>query len=243
MTLGVLATKVGMTQIFTPEGVRIPVTVLRIDSNTIVQKRTTENDGYTALQVGYGQISPKRVNQPRAGHFKKAEVEPRRVLREFRVSEEDLAKYEVGQELPLSLFEGVASVDVSGISKGKGFAGVMKRHNMAGFRASHGTHEYFRHGGSIGMRSRPGKVFKGKPMAGQMGNERVTVQNVNLVQVLAEDNLLLVRGAVPGSKGTVVEVRPSFHKAKRIPGLATEAQEASKNPMKASKAGAAKKKK
>lgn len=241
MTLGVLATKVGMTQIFTPEGVRIPVTVLHVQPNTVVQKRTQENDGYAALQVGYGTVNPKRVNKPRAGHFKKAEQEPRRVLREFRVSDEQLGEYEVGQDLPLTLFEGVASVDVSGISKGKGFAGVMKRHNMAGFRASHGTHEYFRHGGAIGMRSRPGKVFKGKAMAGQMGNERVTVQNINLVQVDAEENLLLVRGAVPGAKGTIVEVRPSFHRARKIPGLRTEAQQGSKNPMKASKAGAKKK--
>lgn len=239
MTLGILATKVGMTQIFTPEGVRVPVTVLQIEPNTIVQKRTMENDGYTALQVGYGKVSPKRVNKPTAGHYKKAEQEARRLLREFRVDEEQLGKYEVGQSLPLEIFDGVASVDVSGISKGKGFAGVMKRHNMSGFRATHGTHEYFRHGGSIGMRSRPGKVFKGKRMAGHMGNERVTVQNVNLLQIITDQNLLLVRGAVPGTKGTVLEVRPSAHRARKIPGLSAEAQEASKNPMKASKAGGA----
>ncbi len=245
MTLGILATKVGMTQIFTPEGVRIPVTILQIEPHAIVQKRTLENDGYTALQVGYGDKSPKRVNKPTTGHYKKAEQAPRRVLRELRVSEEQLAQYEIGQSLPLELFDGVSSVDVSGISKGKGFAGVMKRHNMKGFRATHGTHEYFRHGGSIGMRSRPGKVFKGKHMAGHMGDERVTVTNINLVQIITDRNLLLVRGAVPGAKGSLLEVRPSVHKARKIPGLSSEAQEASKNPMKASKSGGgpAKKKK
>ncbi|MFZ9887365.1 MAG: 50S ribosomal protein L3 [Myxococcota bacterium] len=243
MSLGILATKVGMTQIYTAEGVRLPVTVLKIEPNTVIQKRSVENDGYTALQVGTGAKSSKRVTKPEAGHYKNAEQEPRRYLREFRVDGDTLGKYEVGQDVSLGLFDGVTSVDVSGTSKGKGFAGVMKRHNMAGFRATHGTHEYFRHGGSIGMRSRPGKVFKGKRMPGHMGNERVTVINLNLVQVLAEENLLLVRGAVPGAKGALLEVRPSLHKARKIPGLSTEAQEASKNPMKASKAGAGAKKK
>lgn len=239
MTLGILATKVGMTQIFTPEGVRIPVSILQIEPNTIIQKRTTEKDGYTAVQVGYGQKSLKNINKPTVGHYKKAEQEPRRLLREFRVDAEAAAKFEIGQNLPMELFDGVNSIDVSGISKGKGFAGVMKRHNMSGFRATHGTHEYFRHGGSIGMRSRPGKVFKGKRMAGQMGNERVTVTNLNLVQIITDRGLLLVRGAVPGGKGAILEVRPSVHKARKIPGLTSEMQEASKNPMKASKAGGA----
>jgi large subunit ribosomal protein L3 len=243
MSLGILATKMGMTQIFTPEGVRVPVTVLQVDPNTVVQKKTAGTDGYSAIQIGYGKRSEKRMTKPLKGHFAKAEVEVRRHLREFRLSDEELAKYPVGTSLSLELFEGVASIDVSGTTKGKGFAGVMKRHNFKGFRATHGTHEYFRHGGSIGCRSEPGKVFKNKKMPGQMGNERITVQNLNLVQIITDRNLLLVRGAVPGPTGAILEVRPSKHKASKIPGLSSEAQEASKNPMKASKAGGAKKKK
>lgn len=246
MSLGILATKAGMTQIFTQEGVRVPVTVLQVLPNKIVQKKTVETDGYVALQLGYGDRREKNLTKPVAGHLKKAGlldgVGPA-TLREFRVSEEELAKYNVGDTLGLEVLgEAPQSVDVSGTSKGKGFAGVMKRHNMSGFRRTHGTHEYFRHGGSIGCRAQPGKVHKGKRMAGHMGDERVTVLNLNVVQVVPERGLILVRGAVPGSKDSVIELRASTRKANKIPGLAAEAQVASKNPMKASKAGAGKKK-
>jgi large subunit ribosomal protein L3 len=238
MALGVLATKKGMTQIFTAEGVRIPVTVLQVEPNHIIQKRTMDVDGYVAVQIGYGKKNPKKVGKALTGHYKKAGAEPQRVLREFRCTAEEAEGLEVGGSLGLGAIAEAKSIDVSGTSKGKGFAGVMKRHNFAGFRATHGTHEYFRHGGSIGCRSKPGRVFKRQKMPGQMGDERVTVQNLNLVEVDAEQGLLLVRGAVPGAKGAIVEVQVSSHVPNGIPGLRQEAQTASKNPMKASKAGA-----
>jgi large subunit ribosomal protein L3 len=238
MTLGILATKVGMTQIFSDDGVRVPVTVLRVEDNTVIQKKSAESDGYTALQIGYGKKNQKKVSKALKGHYAKAEQsEANRHLREFRVSDEQFEKYNVGDKLGLDIIMGSGSIDASGISKGKGFAGVMKRHNFSGFRATHGTHEYFRHGGSIGCRAKPGKVFKGKKMAGQMGNERVTVMNLNLVQCIEDDNLVLVRGAVPGGKGAVLELRVSSRTANHIPGLEARSQVASKNPMKASKAG------
>lgn len=240
MTLGVLAKKVGMTQIFTAEGVRIPVTVLQVLPNRVVQKKTVETDGYNALQLGMGEKREKVVPKPMLGHFKKAGTPPALALREFRVSEEELSKYNVGDEIGLDLFLEVKSVDVSAKSKGRGFAGVMKRHNFAGFPASHGTHEYFRHGGSIGMRAKPGKVLKGKRMAGHMGDERVTVLNLGVAEVAAERGFLLVRGAVPGAKNAIVEVRPSKRKPNKVPGLGPTEQIASKNPMKASKTGAGK---
>jgi len=236
MSLGILATKVGMTQIFTDEGVRLPVTVLQMQPNYIVQKRTQEKDGYTALQVGYGDIREKNANKCRIGQFKKAGVPVRRKLVEFRVEGETFEKYNVGETIGLDVFDATESVDISGKSKGCGFAGVMKKYNFKGFRATHGTHEYFRHGGSIGCRAVPGRVFKGKKMPGQMGDTRVTVINQNLISIDPEKNLLIVRGQVPGKKGAVVEVRPSVHRARKIPGLKEALQMASKNPMKASKA-------
>ena len=238
MALGFLATKIGMTQIFTESGVRVPVTVLKVESNVIVQKRTAEKDGYTALQIGYGDKREKNVNQPEAGHFKKAGVSAKRELREFRVDGEVVNQYEVGDELPLSLLQDVRSLDIAGTSKGKGFAGVMKRHNMAGFRATHGTHEYFRHGGSIGCRAKPGKVFKGKKMPGQMGNTRVRTINLAVEGLALEEGLVFIRGAVPGSKGGIVELTPSQRTANRGRGVIGSVEVKSKNPMKASKAGA-----
>ena len=164
MTLGVLATKEGMTQMFLEDGVRVPVTVMRVQPNVVIQKKTTEKDGYNALQLGYGERREKLLSKPEEGHFKKAGTGAKRFLREMRVTEEELSNYEVGQELNADILKDVESLDIAGISKGKGFAGVMKRHNFKGFRATHGTHEYFRHGGSIGCRAEPGKVFKGKKM-------------------------------------------------------------------------------
>ena len=237
MALGLMATKVGMAQIFVEDGVRVPVTILKVDPNTIVQKRTMETDGYTAVQVGYGSIREKLVNKAKMGHFAKAKVAPSRSLVEFRANEEEMADKDVGSVLDVSMFAGVQSLDISGVSKGKGFAGVMKRHNFKGFRATHGTHEYFRHGGSIGCRAKPGKVFKGKKMAGQMGNERVTTINLRIIQIDTENNLIMVRGAVPGSKNCVVELRASARKARALHGVGgAVVEEGLKNPMKASKA-------
>lgn len=241
MALGVLATKVGMTQLFMEGGIRIPVTVLRVQPNTVVAKRRVQPDGYTALQLGCGTVRPKLVRKPRAGQFAKAGVEPTRRLREFRVSQEQLDAYEIGSCIGLELFEEGRSVDIAGTSKGKGFAGVMKRHGFAGFPATHGTHESFRGGGSIGQRESPGKVFKGKKMAGHMGSERVSVLNIRVARVLQEEGALCVMGAVPGAKGAVVEVRPSQRSPRLLAGLGDTAQAKSKNPMKASKAGGAKK--
>jgi len=226
-----------MTQIFTDEGVRVPVTVLFWGDNHLVQKRTQEKDGYTALQIGYTDKREKSTDKATAGHFAKAGVAPQRHLHEFRCTAEQLEGYDVGAPLPLEIMNEVQSVDVTATSKGKGFAGVMKRHNFAGFRATHGTHEYFRHGGSIGCRAKPGKVHKGKKMPGQMGNERVTTQNISIVEIDPDQRTILVRGAVPGGKGAVVQLVPSLRKARKGKGVSEAAQERSKNPMKASKAG------
>jgi large subunit ribosomal protein L3 len=237
MTLGLLAKKIGMAQIFQDDGLRIPVTVLQLESNIVTQKRTAENDGYTAVQVGAIPQREKLVSKALAGHFKKANVAPQRTLLEMRVSADALNKLNVGDKLSLELLKDAKSVDVSGTSKGRGTAGVMKRHNMSGFRATHGTHEYFRHGGSIGCRATPGKVHKGKRMAGRMGNERVTVLNVAVVKLDEAQNLIFLRGAVPGANGGLIEVYPSTHDVQKGQRMVAEAQMASKNPMKASKAG------
>lgn len=237
MKMGLMATKVGMTQIFLEDGVRVPVTVLKLEPNVVVSKKVTEKDGYTALQLGMGSIRASLLNKAKTGHFAKANSEGKRYLREFRVGQEKMDTHEIGSQIGLELLEGVTSLDVTGISKGKGFAGVMKRHNFSGFPASHGTHEYFRHGGSIGMRSQPGKVLKGKRMAGQMGNETVHVHNLRVIRVMPEENLILLRGAVPGSKGKLVEIYASTRKPKALPGVGGQMlEEGSKNPMKASKA-------
>ena len=235
--LGLLASKVGMTQIFNDDGVRIPVTVLLVEKNTVVQKKTVATDGYTALQVGTGAIREKLVNQPLSGHFKKHNVPAQRHLVEFRVDEAQAGKVNAGDAVGLDLLNGIKSVDISGTSKGRGTAGVMKRHHMAGFRATHGTHEYFRHGGSIGCRATPGKVHKGKRMAGRLGNELVTVLNCAVVKVDADKGLIFLRGPVPGANGGLIQVTPSVHAARKGRALRAEAQLASKNPMKASKAG------
>ncbi len=235
--LGLLAEKVGMTQIFTPDGVVIPVTVLQVQKNTVVQKKTPTTDGYTALQVGTGAIREKLVNKPLAGHFQKAGVTPTRYLTEFRVDEATAGKFDAGADVSIALIKEAKSLDVVGTSKGRGTAGVMKRHNMSGFRATHGTHEYFRHGGSIGCRATPGKVHKGKRMSGRMGNESVAVLNLAVVRVDEEKGLVFVRGAVPGRNGGIIELRVSNRSAKRGRALRQEAQVLSKNPMKASKAG------
>ena len=203
---GLIGKKLGMTQIFSADGSVIPVTVVEAGPCVVVQKREEGRDGYGALQVGFGTKKAQRVNKPERGHMGKAGKGAFRVLREFR--SDAASRYEVGQEIKVSdLFKVGDRVDVTGVSKGRGFTGVIKRWNFSGFPASHGTHEYFRHGGSIGNRSFPGRVFKGKRMAGHWGDEKVTVQNLEVIQIRAEENLLLVKGAVPGSKHGIVLIR------------------------------------
>lgn len=203
---GLIGKKIGMTQVFGADGSVLPVTVIQTGPCVVVQKRETGRDGYNALQLGFGSRKSRRVNKPEQGHMVKAGKGAFQLLREFR--SEDVGQYEVGQEIKVAdLFKVGDRVDVSGTSKGRGFTGVIKRWGFAGFPGSHGTHEYFRHGGSIGNRSFPGRVFKGKKMAGQWGNERISVQNLEVIGVRAEDNLLLVKGAVPGAKRGFVFIR------------------------------------
>ncbi|MBI1994032.1 MAG: 50S ribosomal protein L3 [Deltaproteobacteria bacterium] len=205
---GLIGKKIGMTQVFGADGSVVPVTVIQTGPCVIVQKREMERDGYKALQVGFGSKKSQRLNKPEQGHLLKAGKGAFQVLREFRL--DDVAQYELGQEIKVSdLFKVGDRVDVSGTSKGRGFAGVIKRWGFSGFPASHGTHEYFRHGGAIGNRSYPGRVFKGKRMAGHWGNERISVQNLEVVGVRAEENLLLVKGAVPGARRGVLLIRRS----------------------------------
>ena len=202
---GLLGTKLGMTQVWDADHNVVPVTVIAAEPNVVTQIRTPENDGYTAVQIAYGSIDPRKATKPQAGHFAKAGVTPRRHLAEVRT--QDIAGYEVGQELDPSIFEPGAVVDVTGTSKGKGWAGVMKRYNFRGDDGSHGAHRNHRKPGSIGACATPGRVFKGQRMAGRMGGERVTVQNLRIQAVDADKNLLLVTGAIPGPKGQVVFVR------------------------------------
>ncbi|RRD61466.1 50S ribosomal protein L3 [Leucobacter sp. OH1287] len=203
---GLLGTKLGMTQVWDENGAVVPVTVIEVAPNVVTQIRTPELDGYSAIQIAAGQIDPRKVTKPAAGHFAKAGVTPRRHLTEVRTA--DAADYELGQELTVAeTFEAGQKIDVVGTSKGKGFAGTMKRHNFKGVGASHGQHRNHRKPGSIGGASFPGRVFKGQRMAGRMGGERVTVQNLTVHAVDADKNVILVKGAVPGPRGRLVFVR------------------------------------
>ncbi|MGO2660138.1 50S ribosomal protein L3 [Mycetocola reblochoni] len=203
---GLLGTKVGMTQVWDENNKVVPVTVIQVAPNVVTQVRTPEIDGYSAVQIAAGQIDPRKVNKPDAGHFDKAGVTPRRHVTEIRTA--DAADYSAGQELTVEgVFEAGQKVDVVGTSKGKGFAGVMKRHNFSGVGASHGAHRNHRKPGSIGASATPSRVFKGMRMAGRMGGERVTVLNLRVHSVDAEKGLILVKGAVPGARGRLVFVR------------------------------------
>jgi len=203
---GLIGKKVGMTQFYNAEGNLVPVTVVQTGPCVVVQKKESGKDGYNALQVGFGSKKSQRVNKPMQGHMAKAGKGAFAVLKEFRL--DDVSKYEVGQELKVSeLFKVGDRIDVAGISKGHGFTGVIKRWSFAGFPGSHGTHEYFRHGGSIGNRSYPGRVRKGKKMAGHWGDEQVSIQNLEVVDIRAEQDLMLIKGAVPGAKQGIVIVR------------------------------------
>jgi large subunit ribosomal protein L3 len=209
MAIGLIGRKVGMTRIFTEDGVSIPVTVIEATPNRVTQLRTDETDGYRALQVTAGEKKANRVNKAAAGHFAKAGVEAGRGLWEFRLDANEGADIEVGSELTVELFNDTKKVDVAGTSKGKGFAGVIKRWNFSSQRMTHGNSLSHRAPGSIGQNQSPGKVFKGKKMAGQLGNKKVTMQSLELVRVDAENNLLLVKGTVPGATGGNVIVKPA----------------------------------
>ena len=205
MQKAIIGKKLGMTQVFSPEGKLIPVTVIEAGPCTVVQKKTVEVDGYEAIQVGYGEASPKRVTKPLQGHFNKAGVPFKKTLKEFRL--EDIASYNVGDEIKCDVFAEGERVDVTGTSKGHGFAGVIKRHNAARLKETHGTGPVHRHPGSMGACSTPSRVMKGKKLPGHMGNKQVTVLNLDVVKVDSERNLILVKGAIPGAKGAVVSVR------------------------------------
>lgn len=210
MSLGVVGRKVGMTRVFDDAGVSVPVTVIEVAPNRVTQVKTIERDGYTALQVTTGTRRASRVNRAAAGHFAKAGVEAGRGLWEFRVNADELAQYAPGAEISVELFAAGQAVDVTGTSIGKGFAGTVKRHNFRTQDATHGNSRSHRVPGSIGQRQTPGRVWKNKRMAGHMGDVRVTVQNLTVVRVDAERGLLLVKGAVPGSDGGDLIVRPSI---------------------------------
>ena len=214
MRTGLIAKKLGMSRIFEADGTHIPVTVLSVDSLKVVAVKTVEKDGYTAVQLGTGAVKAKNVSKPLKGHFAKANTEPKKKLGEFRVSEDCLL--EIGNELSVEHFVEGQYVDVCSTSIGKGFAGVMKRHNFAGLEATHGVSVSHRSHGSTGQRQDPGKVFKGKKMAGHMGAERVTVQNLKVVAVDALKGLIMVKGAVPGSENAWVRVTDAVKKVANV---------------------------
>jgi large subunit ribosomal protein L3 len=202
---GILGTKLGMTQVFDENNRVVPVTVVQAGPNVVTQVRTPDNDGYKAVQLAYGAIDPRKVNKPRTGHFGKAGTTPRRHVVELRTS--DAGEYTVGQEITASVFDAGSVVDVVGTSKGKGTAGVMKRHGFKGLGASHGTQRKHRSPGSIGGCATPGRVFKGVRMAGRMGNARITTQNLTVHRVDSDNGLLLIKGAVPGPRGGLIVVK------------------------------------
>lgn len=238
---GLLGKKLGITSIFTATGDRAPVTAVHAGPCVVLDKMTPDKHGYAAVKLGFGEKALKRTTKPELGLFTKAKVAPQRFVREVRLEPADLEKFpEVGQPVPLStVFQPLSYIDVEGTTKGKGYQGVMKRHHMGGFRSTHGVHEFFRHGGSVGCRLTPGRVHKGKRMSGQMGNAQRTVQNLVLLEIDEPNNLLLIQGSVPGGRNGWVVVR----NAKKKAGLKVklrgqvEAEVKSKNPMKASKAG------
>jgi len=238
LRIGLLGKKLGMTQVFADDGEAVPVTVIQTGPNVVVGTRTVERDGYSALVLGFDEKPVRLANKPEMGSVKTGK--PQRFVRELRLDAADVAKYEVGQTLgPKDVFGDVSAIDVEGFSKGKGFQGVIKKHHMAGKPMTHGTHEYFRHGGSIGCRLTPQRVHKGKRMSGQMGNEKVTVQNLQLFRILEEEGCILVRGAVPGAPNEyVIVTKAATRTAYKRKGMGKE-EARSKNPLKASKKAAA----
>ena len=207
MQKALIGKKIGMTQIFDEKGKVVPVTVVEAGPCVVSQVKTVETDGYTAIQMGFGDIKPKHVTKPLQGHFKKADVAPKRTLKEFRF--DDCAAYELGQIIKADVFEAGNKVDVTGTSKGKGYAGVIKRWNFSRLKETHGSGPVARHGGSMGACSSPSRVWKGKKMAGHLGAEKVTVQNLAVVKIDAENNLIAIKGAIPGPNGGIVVIKDS----------------------------------
>jgi large subunit ribosomal protein L3 len=240
LNIGLLGKKLGMTQVFAEDGEAVPVTVIQTGPCTVVGTRTLERDGYSALVLGFEEKPLRLANKPELGMAKAFGGKPVRFVRELRIQPDEVAKFQVGQVIgPKDVFADNIPVDVEGTSKGKGFQGVIKRHHMKGMRNSHGTHEYFRHGGSIGCRLTPQRVHKGKRMSGQMGNETKTIQNLQLFKVLADENCILVRGSVPGATNDfVVVTKAATRTAYKRKGVGKE-EVRSKNPLKASKKAAA----
>jgi large subunit ribosomal protein L3 len=209
-TLGMIGRKLGMTQLFLEDGSVVPATVVEAGPCMVIQKKTKEKDGYNALQLGFLPKNSMRVNKPLSGHFKKGGAGPYEYLKEFRV--ESLEGFELGTQVTLSLFKPGNIVDVTGLSKGKGFTGVMKRHGFHGSPGSHGTHEYFRHGGSVGSATFPHHTFKGMKMPGHHGNQKVTVQNIKVLDVKEDQNLILLQGGIPGSRHGWILIRSATKK-------------------------------
>ena len=207
MQKAIIGKKIGMTQIFDEKGNVVPVTVVEAGPCTVVMKKTLENDGYEAAQIGFGDVKVQRVNKPMKGHFAKADVAPKKTLKEFKL--DDMASVNVGDVIKADIFAAGDKVDVVGTSKGKGTAGAIKRWNFSRLKESHGTGPVARHAGSLGACSDPSRVYKGKKLAGHLGCERVTIQNLDIVKVDAENNLLAIKGAVPGPKGGIVVIRDS----------------------------------
>lgn len=238
--IGLLGKKLGMTQVFSEDGESIPVTVIQAGGNVVLGTRTQERDGYSALVLGFDEKPERLANKAELGRIKGTSAKPQRFIRELRLPAEEVAKFTVGQALNVQdVFADGNPVDVEGTSKGKGFQGVMKRHHMKGMRNTHGTHEYFRHGGSIGCRLTPQRVHKGKRMSGHMGAETKTIQNLQLLRILADDGCILVRGAIPGANNDYVVVTKAVTRtAYKRKGVGKE-EVRSKNPLKASKKAAA----
>ena len=212
MAIGLVGRKVGMTRIFTEDGTSIPVTVIEATPNRVTQLRTEETDGYRALQVTAGTKKANRINKAEAGHFAKAGVEAGRTLVEFRLEENEGADIEVGSEITVEIFNDTKKIDVTGTSKGKGFQGAIKRWNFSSQRMTHGNSLSHRAPGSIGQNQSPGKVFKGKKMAGRMGSKKVTKQNLKIIQIDNENNLLIIKGSVPGKKNSIIYLKDSVKK-------------------------------
>ena len=240
LKIGLLGKKIGMTQVFADDGEAVPVTVIQTGPCHVIGTRTAERDGYSALVLGFDEKPVRLANKAELGAMKDAGGKPQRFIRELRLPAEEVAKYKVGQVLgPKDVFADNTPIDVEGTSKGKGYQGVIKRHHMSGMTRAHGTHEYFRHGGSIGCRLTPQRVHKGKRMAGQMGHEKVSIQNLQLLRILSDDNVILVRGSVPGAANDyVVVTNAATRTAYKRKGVGKE-EVRSKNPLKASKKAAA----
>ena len=240
LKIGLLGKKIGMTQVFADDGEAVPVTVIQTGPCHVIGTRTAERDGYSAVVLGFDEKPVRLATKPELGAMKDNGLKPQRFIRELRLPAEEVARYKVGQVLgPKDVFADNTPIDVEGTSKGKGYQGVIKRHHMSGMTRAHGTHEYFRHGGSIGCRLTPQRVHKGKRMAGQMGHEKVSIQNLQLLRILADDNVILVRGAVPGAANDyVVVTNAATRTAYKRKGVGKE-EVRSKNPLKASKKAAA----